>query len=244
MELKNFNGEEVNILHFQGALGDLYDSNYRERLNNKLILPNNLSIITTFTDWTHQGVHHQLEYNNIPYINAYKLEYGDWYMPNKVEYIRKALDEVNTEFVLILDCYDVTINSFNNIFDKFFEYNTDILWNATANNYPVMLIDRIPERDYLGHFNNLNAGCVMGYTESLKDYYDWAIKIHKNPDEYPNIYESEQYLIRVVFSHFSEFMISDHKCPVKFDYNCKIFACVGRSILAFENDEHTIARIT
>lgn len=89
----------------------------------------------------------------------------------KISAISKALQEVKTDYCLILDSYDTTILSLKSIIDNFLTFNTKIVFNASANRYPDIKIDELPNRNSLGTFKYLNAGCCIGYTEALLEFY-------------------------------------------------------------------------
>lgn len=230
MKLLNFRECEVNVYHLQGSnLSEYYARLYDSNISNTFHA-DNLTIITTFTDMGVKGVHWQLLNNSIPWINSYKMEYGLWSMPNKVDYIRKALDEVNTDYVMILDDYDVLINDLVDIVNRYKSYGpqTKVLFNASKNNYPTQNIDKIPYRDYLGEFKFFNAGNCIGEVQFLKWFYDQCIEVKNNPEQYPNVFNSEQFLLRHVFSRFSENLANS---PIQIDYDCRVFICMGNSII-------------
>lgn len=234
MKLFNFRGQEVNIYHLQGSKLEYYYNQLLDTHMNSqgnLVGDPNLTIITTYNQEWHPGVHMQLIKWGIPFINAWYDNGNPWYMPDKVYFIREALEKVKTEYVLILDDYDVVINDLVDIIPRFKSYgeSTRILYNASKNNYPTVNIDKIPERDYLGEFNHFNAGCGIGYTEDMKHFYSDCIYIHEHPDQFINVYESEQFLLRVVFSNYSERLCTDS--PIKFDYDCRVFLCMGNATI-------------
>ena len=90
MKLFNLYYEKFNIGHFQGCRNNLvYDENKeyyikifedqkRSYENTKLTLPDDLTIITTFTNKEKAFCVKQLENNNIPYINAAEGFTGEW----------------------------------------------------------------------------------------------------------------------------------------------------------------------
>ena len=66
-------------------------------------------------------------------------------------------------------------------------------------------------------------------------FYNECIEFMQLPN-YNNIYNSEQYVLRNVFSKYCEYMLLNN-VPMKIDYNCDIFVCVGNSILSKIKDD-------
>ena len=242
MKLFNLYYEKFNIGHFQGCRNNsLYDENKeyyikifedqkRSYENTKLTLPDDLTIITTFTNKEKAFCVKQLENNNIPYINAAEGFTGEWNMTYKIQFIVDALKKVTTKYTLIVDAYDVIFYTFDDIIEKFNQKKCGCLFNATKNNYPNIIIDKIPFRDLLGEYNRFNAGCCIGKTNDLVCFYNECIEFMQLPN-YNNIYNSEQYVLRNVFAKYCEYMLLNN-VPMKIDYNCDIFVCVGNSILS------------
>lgn len=118
-----------------------------------------------------------------------------------------------TEYALILDGADVCIMSdLSDIVERFKTYDKDIIFNATIRRFPQVEIDYIENRELLGKYCYFNAGCCIGKTKALLEFYQECQKVirtdrHKNP--------SEQYYVRQVFNK--------HQDKVFIDYDCKIF---------------------
>lgn len=222
----NSKNTPINISHFQGTSQDRLDT-LISKINDTSVLDNfpsnELSIITVYTDEDKCILSKQLKKFGIPFINGItgkedRVANKPWEMPDKIYYILNALSMVKTEYVLILDGYDVLINSFDNILYKFKNlYSVRMLFNATKNNYPNVLVDRIHDRDWRGDFRYFNAGCAIGYTSDFLAFYQECYKIRS---QIPNIWDSEQYILRNIFAKYSEDLTNS---PIDFDWKCDIF---------------------
>ena len=246
MLFKNFTDGIPNILHFQGRshiMAEMFEKQIDDTMQSKFEgFPENVTVITTFTEKDASPLVYQLENNNVSYINSYKEEYGSFVMTDKIMYIVNALKEVKTELVLILDGYDVLIQNFDNLLANFKDYNTRMLFNASKNNYPVVQIDQMPFRDYIGQFNHFNAGCAIGYTEDFLKFYSEAQEL-MNQEGFFNPYNSEQYILRHIFAKYSEHML-DKEPYISIDYACKVFLALSQAYVfpkkEFENEWHAI----
>ena len=198
-------------------------------MNNKLTLPDDITILTTYTDEKSCYIYKQCKLNNIEIVNSYNEEYGKFHRTLKINYIINALKNIKTKYVIILDGYDVILNSFDNIIEKFKSYNTRILFNASKNNYPQTYIDSIECRDYMGNFRYFNAGCLIGYTDDVIDFYIQATQLDEKIYA-KNTENSEQYILRHVFKKYSQHAYNiDVNKFVAIDYLCRVFICLGNS---------------
>lgn len=228
----NYHSTPVNVSHFQGTS--------RERLpefmdlvlsKSVLELPDDLTILTTYTDPDKCILYQQLKKHGIACLNTYdylnNLDDGVWDMTKKVDMIREGLKHVTTKYVLISDGYDVYINTFENILQKFEKTGLRMLFNGTKNNFPWTHIDRVPYRDWRGEYRYFNAGCAIGYTEDFKKFYDdCALMI----PELNNPWGSEQYILRAVFAKYSE-NVDTPEAYMDFDWECNIFQTYVNSIV-------------
>jgi len=214
----------INISHFQGTSRERY-TEFMSRVSNNSDLssfPEDLTIITVFTDKESCILYKQLEKFNISCINAYDFcedKNKEWFMPDKVSYILKALDTVKTTYALILDGYDVLINSFDNILYKFKQTNLKMLYNSTKNNFPNVYIDKIHDRDWRGEFRFFNAGCAIGYTNEFKKFYQDCLDLIPFIN---NPFSSEQFVLRNIFAKYSE-KVDTKDAYIDFDWQCNIF---------------------
>ena len=207
----------TNILHFPGEASHIKEY-WLTLIEEKSSFANvdNLTIITFATDENNSPLINQLKRNNINYINAVD-DKSDWVNTKKIGYLLNALEKVETEYVLILDGYDVVIQDLNNILDKFKTLNHRIIFNATHNNYPNIEIDKIPNRESLGDFCYLNAGGCIGYKEDIQKFYQKVLAVQNNVEN-PN--NSEQLLVRTVFAEYSDKKDNNF---VFIDYSSTIF---------------------
>ena len=206
-----------NILHFPGEAS--YLKEYWVTLmeeKSAFSSVDNLTIITFATDENNSPLINQLKRNDIDYINAADTD-SDWVNTKKIGYLLNALDKVKTEYVLILDGYDVVIQSLDGILEKFKSLNYRIIFNATHNNYPDIEVDKIVNREKLGDFCYLNAGGCIGYKDDIRNFYEEVKEIQSKVDN-PN--NSEQLLVRTVFAKYSGKQDNNF---VFIDYNCMIF---------------------
>ena len=188
-------------------------------------IPNEITIITCSNRKDSVGLLiPQLKRSNIKYINTVPLgiEFNN---VMKIPYIVQSLKNVNTEYVLILDAFDVLFSEDNtNILDTFNTFNKKLVFNASKNNYPDEEIDIIKNRDMLGPFKYFNAGCCLGETSYTLDFYKKCLEIItiENP------HKSEQYILRHIFNN--------EQNSICIDNECKIFQTLGRCKTLFDGN--------
>jgi hypothetical protein len=236
----NYHSMPVNVSHFQGTSRDRLPE-FMDLVLNESVLekPDNLTILTTFTDPEPCILYQQLKKHGIDCLNSYdfldNLENGRWDMTKKIDMIREGLKHVDTEYVLICDGYDVYINTFDNIIPKFKKTGLRMFFNGTKNNFPWTHVDRVPFRDWRGEYRYFNAGCAIGYTEDFKKFYDECAEM---VNEVTNPWGSEQYILRCVFAKYSEDVDTD-KAYIDYDWECNIFQTYVNSVVLrlHENQE-------
>lgn len=216
-------GTPVKISHFPGWTRYKYKYLIDKFASSNIDgVPENLQIITCVDDdsvnYSRSPLIKQLEKNNIPFINA--AEHKDvypWVNNKKIKLIHEALQNVTSEYCLILDGIDVAINdSLSDIIDIYKTYGKKIIFNATPWAHPKVEIDIIDNReDLYGKYCFLNAGCCIGETKALQEFYADALKIFNETPETDEYWESEQYFVRKAFA--------EHMDTVWFDYECKLF---------------------
>jgi hypothetical protein len=228
----NFHSSPVNVSHFQGTSRDrLGDFMELVKTKSTLELPEGLTVLTTYTDPDKCILYQQLNksgincLNTLDYLN--NLDEEGWSMTKKIDLIREGLKHVDTEIVLICDGYDVYINSFDNILQKFKSTGLKMLFNGTKNNFPATHVDRIPYRDWRGEYRYFNAGCAIGYKDDFIKFYDDCAEII---DKVSNPWDSEQLILRHVFAKYSENVNSDNPY-MDFDWECNIFQTYVNSIV-------------
>jgi len=214
MRFLNHLGTEFCIAHFQGKTYKWFPDLVKQINRQKVTLPDDVEIVTVCNHSSTSMLINQLSKNGIPFIN--KVPEGSyWNNLKKIGYINEALQEVKSKYVLILDASDVLVTrSVNKIVKRFNKHGKQILFCADKYNYPDMLIDKIPDRDFRGEYRYLNAGACFGFLEACKDFYRKADEILRNENIY-NPSNSEQFIIRYTFKDVTNI--------VDFDYECSIF---------------------
>lgn len=217
------------IYHFQGRRY-LYCREFMQSLRYKVSkFPYDITIITCSNREDNIGLLiSQLKRSGVPYINLVPRNIS-WDNRLKLYYILESLKQVTTKYVLILDAFDVVCSEDNtSIIDIFKTFNKKLVFNASKNNYPKVTIDIIPNRDALGPFKYLNAGCCIGETEYAKSFYSkcYEIKDIDNPDK------SEQLIVRHVFA--------DNQEDVGIDSECKLFQTLGHCEVVHNGDSWVI----
>lgn len=207
MRVINNNNQEINILHFQGRSLEILREIFTLVKNNAQLTPlePNLTIVSCWTDDSKCHLLQQLNRFNIKLINAVPDDYDrseKWDMTNKIRFYIKCLKEkVTTDYVLLLDGYDVILTSTVDIVKKFKATGYKIIFNSTYNKYPKEDIEFIRNRKHkLGEFQYFNAGCCIGYRESLIEFYTQCLEYI----DIPNPVRSEQKILRCCFSNYSD----------------------------------------
>lgn len=228
----NYHSSPINVSHFQGTSRDRLDE-FMNMVFEKSVLekPDNLTILTTYTNPDECILYKQLKKHRIDCVNAFdylnNLEGGEWDMTKKIDMIREGLRHVDTEFVLICDGYDVYINSFDNIIPKFLKTGLRMLYNGTKNNFPATHVDQIPYRDWRGDYRYFNAGCAIGYKEDFIKFYDRCAEIVEHVS---NPWGSEQFILRTAFAEHS-INVDSPEAYMDFDWECNIFQTYVNSVV-------------
>ena len=207
------------IYHFQGHGRIFKDAFIKWLKEQSLSLPDNLTVITCESRPGKGLLIKQLEENNIPYINKVPANI-EWDNRLKIRYILEALQEVTTEYVLILDNADVLLDSNNmDIVDKFLSTGKQLIFNASVNNHPECSVGLVEDIDERGCFKYLNAGCCIGTAEFAKQFYSKAQEylVIENPQN------SEQLIVRHTYENFRE--------EVDIDSSCNIFQTMGGTVV-------------
>jgi len=136
---------------------------------------------------------------------------------DKILYINNALKEIpDNDIVCFIDAYDVLVNcKYDEIIEKFMEYNCDLLFGAELNCYPDKYKKELDEINNeivsLNKYKYPNSGGYIGYKNAIVKLFSW-----KNINK---IYEitldggDQSYFIEYYIAHTS----------VKLDTQCKIF---------------------
>lgn len=150
--------------------------------------------------------------------STFNIKKEEWKNTIKISTIVKALKEINTKYVLILDGKDTCIlNSLDDEFlNKFKEMNCDILFNMQK-----LQVPNITFKDYK---HPINAGVCIGTKEALLNFYKECEELNKI-DKYifNNGLPSEQYIVRKT-AHNSALKIET-------DYEMKLFTCYSEYIV-------------
>ena len=218
MQILNHNKSEFCVAHFQGRSRTLYPQITEEIDKQAIRLPDNVEIVTATNQPQVEMLVEQLNKHNIDFINKVPLNCY-WTNLKKLGYIIEGLQAVKSKYVLIVDASDVLLTKdVINIVDKFSSFQKKVMFGATKNNYPDLIIDKISDRDFRGTFRYLNAGTCFGTTEDCLNFYMRADEILKNNYIY-NPSKSEQLIIRETFKDATDY--------VDFDYQCILFQTFG-----------------
>jgi hypothetical protein len=216
-----------NILHFQGKAKNHYSYLFSLMCKNKLTNPDDIQIVTCVSDESLSPLIAQLKQNNIQYTNCFKGSfYTMWENTMKIRFLAEFFKTADpNKIYLIVDGYDVAIQSLEGLYKKFLDANMEIIFNATKHNWPDVSIDKLEQRDFIGEFKCFNAGACIGYGYKLKDFYDECLNELNNTAFNP--WKSEQYIVRKVWAGYSVF---EHR-DVDFDWQCNIFQTFGSTKL-------------
>lgn len=228
--MKFYNNGNNNILigHFPGQTKNQFYSILQEAQKIKFKLPDNITIISPITpeQIPYSPLVGQLVNNNYKYLNIVYNRYMRWEKANKAKLIYDSLLQCETEYALILDGNDVVImDDLTDLVDRFNKYNKKVLFNPTFYMFPHIKVDDVPNREQLGKYCYLNAGCAFGKTIDLINFYK-EVKKEINKDNTP--VDSEQYYVRKVFNK--------HQDEVFFDYKCSIFQCWHKAEVSVYQD--------
>ena len=232
MPYKNFLNKDFNIAHFQGKASKDFESIMLDIKEHTLEeVPEDMAIISIWTSDNKCILNQQLQKNNINLINCYIPTDEAWTNPYKIQCILKTLKSLKTKYALILDGYDVVINSFKDIISKFESFNAGVVFNASKNNYPFVLWDRSKACSN-SKFRYLNAGCCIGYTDKLIEFYEKVFKEYQNRPT--NRWNSEQLIVRRAYKPYKDY--SDDYNLIKLDTKCDIFQTFGQGLIRKIND--------
>lgn len=170
-------------------------------------IPNNLTVVTWNSKSEESLLEKQLNGYKIKFINLAKNL--NW-TSNRLKPLTFLQAEIQTDYVLGLDAYDVfIIRDLCSIIDKFQKYKCEALFNATTTIYPICSQHKlIEEKIAEPPFQFFNSGMFVGNTKYIKNVFrkiDW----NDNREQ-----QSDQFLIRQVYHKDSN---------IKLDYRCEIF---------------------
>ena len=136
---------------------------------------------------------------------------------SKIFKMREAIQHLDEkDMILFVDAYDVLCfaGSEQEIMDKFYSYDCDLLIGSEMNSFPDGYDDKYPPA---GHnptnYKYINSGGFIGYKSALMQLYSW-----KNDDEISDIcsYGGDQH-------YFIQYYLAHYDKNVKMDYNQSIF---------------------
>jgi hypothetical protein len=183
----------------------------------------------------------QLQRSNIKYKNAVpKNVNSEWINKNKIFYLSNAIDSIKTEYVVCLDALDILCaDDLSGMVDKFKEFDSDIVYNASRINYPpfstfvnktwVSIEKEYDIEDTESPYRYLNAGAFMGKTDSVSRFYKYLVENEMNKN-YSHNDKSEQVRVRYGRKNYYE------KNKIKIDTECKMFQTLNMSEFYFKDD--------
>lgn len=218
------------VIHAQGT--EHFSKRWFKMLDSDLSVknfPENVTILTFATGKKSFPLLKQLKNNNIPFINCIPTRKEGWINKKKIPYLVEFIDQVQTDYVLVLDAIDILLTEdMSELITRFRKEDADILYNASKFDYPTL---KIVEGENLD-FPYLNAGALMGYTSKVKDFYQFTLDNHYK--HCMNNVLSEQIRIRVARENYPT------KDKIKVDIGCKIFQTLCQVDYTIENNKITI----
>lgn len=210
------------VRHFPGKSANKFADWIEEHKEFKFTKPDNISLLSVITKECQDSscLAHQCKINEINLVNPLNDRFVRWNRYDKAKYVLEGLNNIDTEYTLVLDGNDtLIINNLDDLVDKFNSFNCKVLFNATCYNYPKMIIDDIVRR-YMGRYRYINAGVCFGKTEDLKWLYELVIcEIEK---DFHHV-DSEQYYVRKAFEKVYQYI---SETDVKFDHENLLFECM------------------
>ena len=234
MNIAFLNTYKPNVLHFHGDNIFQLSKTIQLIKSNQIVSspPKDLAILSCWTNDEDCILLEQCRQNNIPLINIIPDDYDrtqEWYMPNKIHFVLKKLQEIDNDIVLFVDGYDVLFTGLSDIIDKFKQQKYRILYNASCSNYPNVIIDRIYNQPHMGTYRFFNAGCCIGYREDLVRFYKEVLEFINTP----NSIHSEQYIVRLAYSKYS---LDSQQDFIGIDYQGIIFQSMGYKSISYNSE--------
>lgn len=188
-----------------------------------------ITIITFVSGFMVTTLDRQLKKSGIEFIDLAQFYNHTkiWTNQFKIIYTNYYLKKIKTPYVLSLDAIDVlACEDLAGMITRFEEMNCDILFGASINNHPHSWAKA---EDSEAVFKYLNAGTMLGKTDSLIEFYaalDQEARSSKN-----NAVNNEQEIIKKVRTGFEN---------VKSDTGCKIFQTLGCTDYDFKDNIITV----
>ena len=216
--------EGTNIVHLNSIEGYKDTGKYAYLMEcgkNAISKPDNLTIVTSFTDREKALLIDQLDRNSINYINALEgIATEDFIKAFRPVYYYNVLKNVSTEYTLMLDAYDTAVKSLDNLEELTEYYGKDIIYNASLISFTRELEYEmgVPEEKM---WRKLNAGVAYGKTDKiLAFYHELSDYINKNYNDKPRIKNFEQWWL-IGFLN-----IYKGKVKIGVDYDFKAFELI------------------
>lgn len=165
---------------------------------------------------------YQLNRNEIPYVNLGEgVSCENWTRLTKPKIIREHLDQIKTQYTLLLDGLDTAIaGQLIDFVPELVRRGFDILCNATLSRFPDVEVEVIENRfEKFGWWQYLNAGVMFGKTEAIKKLYDYIIETSESD---PEPVDSEQYYVRKYWS--------ENPDKIGMDYERRVFAIINKDM--------------
>lgn len=199
MPVNYYNAEEkpLYVLHFPGTGFAGHQKMIQAGMDRKFKISDQLSLISVMNRSCYENsiLAKQCARNQLPLYNT-ALEETRWDNTVKIRHILQCLNQIETEYALILDGRDTLI--VNDLTDAFMEqylsFEAPIIYNATPAPYPDTVIESLRELlSIRGRHKYLNAGVCIGDKESLISFYTKAETIRQTRSDN----HSEQLIIRL-----------------------------------------------
>lgn len=217
MDYYSHSGHKILIGHFPGQTKIQNKELINEISKRKFNKPDNIGIICPITkdQLNKSPLINQLMANDYSYYNSLVDRNIAWIPERKILHVLDSLKLCKEEYALILDGNDVVIfDDINDVIERFETYDKKIIYNSTIWMYPHVIIDDVENRGQYGQYCFLNAGCAIGKTSDLIEFYEYAWDILYRT---PKPVSSEQYYIRKAFDKKQD--------EVFFDWDCRVFQC-------------------
>ena len=182
----NIDSIPINILHFPGDGMEKYGNKIAKfEENRNFTISKDLSIISIMTAdfWEDSPVRKQCDYNGVHIYNTgYDVKPEEWSNTMKIELILEALEQIETEYVIICDGRDVAI--VNDLDDKFLDkvkrQKYPVMYNSTIFRFPDVAVENVFDiLSQPGEFKHFNAGVCVGTVKQLKYFYNLCKKYNK-----------------------------------------------------------------
>lgn len=216
MNYYSHSGNKILIGHFPGQTKIQNKDLIEELSQRKFNMPDNIGIVCPITkDQLSNPLIRQLSLNGYSYYNSLADVDILWRPERKILHVLNSLKICKEEYALVLDTNDVVIlDDLDDIINRFETYGKRIIYNSTIWMFPHEIIDDVENRGQYGTYCFLNAGCAIGKTSDLIDFYQYTwdmVRKIAHPES------SEQYYIRKAFDKKQE--------EVFFDWDCRVFQC-------------------